>query len=112
MGNKPHKKTPTNVQHIDKRAYLEIGKLSLSRGSTCTPLKDDYYQGNTADFEFDRGHLLPNKITNYDDDWQRTTMSLTNAAAQVKFEDFSKVFGKFLENFRKFFDKNFFLYDF
>ena len=46
------------------------------------------YLSNTALYHIDRGHLLPNHITNYDQDWQRTTMSLTNVAAQVcKFEN-------------------------
>ena len=44
---------------------------------------DDYYSENTAEYKLDRGHLLPNSITNYDPVWQKTTFTLTNAAPQV-----------------------------
>ena len=41
----------------------------------------DYYD-NTSNLKIDRGHLLPNGVTNQDSLWQRTTMTLTNVAPQ------------------------------
>jgi len=67
-----------------KSFYSNIDSVSSKLHEYCSTFQalDDYYLNNTSLYNFDRGHVLPNHITNYDNDWQRTTMTLTNAAAQ------------------------------
>jgi len=64
--------------------YSNIDSVAKANYEYCSTFQalNDYYYGNTQKYSIDRGHLLPNHITNHDSTWQRTTMTLTNIAAQ------------------------------
>ena len=62
----------SNIDQCDN-CFAKCGKYQA--------VTSDYYD-NTSGLKIDRGHLLPNGITNQDELWQRTTFTLTNVAPQ------------------------------